>query len=100
MPKSQKTRHDDRHTKTEVNRNRSEQFGGALTSRRLGPSDSPGTSSSRARTPRSGADRQESVMAGRAGSGSPGGTGVSRERKRVKEESKAEFKPRKKKASR
>jgi hypothetical protein len=98
MPKSQKTRHDYRHTKTELNRNRAEQFGGALTTRRLGPSDSPGASSSRARSTKSGADRQESVMAGRAGSGSSGGTGASRESNRAQGEQKREFKPRQKRS--
>ena len=79
MPKNQKTRKDYRHTKSEVNRNRSQRFGGALTTRRMGPSDSPGASSSRARSTRSGAERPESVMAGRAGAGSSGATGVSKD---------------------
>lgn len=79
MPKNQKTRRDYRNTKSEVNRNRAGRFGGALTTRRLGPSDAPGTSSSRARSSRSGADRPQSVMAGRAGSGGSGGTGASRD---------------------
>lgn len=69
----------DGHTKAEMNRNRAESFGGALTTRRTGPSDAPGTSSSRARSTRSGADRPESVSAGRSGSGTSGGTTHSRD---------------------
>jgi hypothetical protein len=68
----------DRHTKAEMNRNRAESFGGAMTTRRLGQSDSPGLSSSRSRSPRSGSERNQSVMAGRAGSGTSGGAGRSR----------------------
>lgn len=68
-----------RNSKTEVNRNRSMRFGGALTTKRAGPSDSPGASSSRARSTKTGADQPQSVMAGRAGAGSSGGTGVSRD---------------------
>jgi hypothetical protein len=69
----------DGHTKAEMNRNREQSFGGALTTRRYGPSDSPGTSSSRARSTRSGAERPESVTAKRAGSGGSGATGLSRD---------------------
>lgn len=79
MADSQRSRKDTRHTKSEMNRNRSMSFGGALTTRRAGPSDSPGASSSRARSAKSGADRNQSVMAGRAGAGSSGGTGLSRD---------------------
>jgi hypothetical protein len=70
----------DRHTKVEMNRNREASFGGALTMRRQGPSDSPGKSSSRARSRKGGADRQGSVMAPRgSGSGTSGGTSRSRD---------------------
>jgi hypothetical protein len=77
---SMRTRNRDpgQHTKSEMNRNRAESFGGALTTRRLGASDSPGASSSRSRSSRSGAERNQSVMAGRAGSGTSGGAGRSR----------------------
>ena len=71
----------DGHTKAEMNRNREQSFGGALTTRRHGPSDSAGVSSSRARSTRSGADRAESVMAKHAGSGGSGNRGPSRKAK-------------------
>src|SRR3954468_21430126 len=74
-----RTRHMDGHTKAEMNRNREQSFGGALTTRRHGPSDSPGVSSSRGRLSRSGADRAQSVSAKRGGAGSSGGTGGGRE---------------------
>lgn len=79
--KSARTRKQgDGHTKHEMNRNREASFGGALTTRRKGASDSAGKSSSRARSSKSGADRQGSVMAPRGGgSGSSGGTGSSRD---------------------
>jgi hypothetical protein len=73
-----RTRHMDGHTKAEMNRNREQSFGGALTTRRHGPSDSPGLSSSRARSSRSGADRAESVMAKHAGAGGSGNIGAGR----------------------
>jgi hypothetical protein len=76
---SMRTRNkDSRHTKSETNRNRAESFGGALTTRRHGASDSPGASSSRSRSATSGAERDQSVMAGRGGSGTSGGAGSSR----------------------
>jgi|GEM_PF-1748229 len=61
----------------EMNRNRAEREGGALSSRRNAPSDSPGVSSSRSRTPKSGADRSGSAASGRGGAGSPSGTSSS-----------------------
>jgi hypothetical protein len=73
-------RRGDGHTKHEMNRNREASFGGALTTRRQGPSDSPGASSSRARSRKSGADRAGSTMAARGGgSGSSSGTSHSRD---------------------
>jgi hypothetical protein len=74
-----RTRHMDGHTKAEMNRNREQSFGGALTTRKHGPSDSPGVSSSRSRSSKSGADRSQSVSAKRAGGGSSGGTGGGRD---------------------
>lgn len=77
---SRRTRRRDGHTKAEMNRNRAQSFGGALTTRRAGPSDAPGKSSSRSRSTRSGADRVQSILAKRGGGGgSSGGTGVSRD---------------------
>jgi hypothetical protein len=76
---SRRTRRGDGHTKSEMNRNREQSFGGAMTTRRNTPSDAPGLSSARSRSTRSGADQSESVTAGRAGSGGSGGTGVSRD---------------------
>jgi hypothetical protein len=72
--KSPRTRkRGDGHTKHEMNRNREMSFGGALTTRRHGADDAPGKSSSRARSKKSGAERNQSVMAARGGSGSSGG---------------------------
>lgn len=58
----------------EMNRNRAEREGGALSSRRNAPSDAPGMSSSRSRNPKGGADRAGSAASGRGGAGSPSGT--------------------------
>jgi hypothetical protein len=70
----------DRNTKHEMNRNREASFGGALTTRKQGASDSAGKSSSRGRSPKAGADRAGSVMAARGGgAGTGGGTSRSRD---------------------
>jgi hypothetical protein len=61
----------------EMNRNRAERNGGALTSRRNAPSDAAGTSSARSRSTKSGADRAGSAASGRGGGGSPSGTSSS-----------------------
>lgn len=61
----------------EMNRNRAEREGGALSSRRNAPSDSPRASSSRSRGTKSGADRHGSASSGRGGAGSPSGTSSS-----------------------
>ena len=72
--KSPRTRQSgDRNTKAEMNRNREMSFGGALTTRKHGQADAPGRSSSRSRSTKSGAERNQSTMAGRGGSGSSGG---------------------------
>jgi hypothetical protein len=64
----------DRHTKSEMNRNREMSFGGALTTRRHGADDAPGISSSRSRSRSSGAEQNQSSMAARGGGGSSGGS--------------------------
>ncbi len=77
--KSPRTRQSrDRNTKAEMNRNREMSFGGALTTRRMGGNDAPGRSSSRPRSTGSGAEKNQSVMAGRAGGGSSGGAAATR----------------------
>jgi hypothetical protein len=76
---SRRTRRGDGHTKSEMNRNREQSFGGALTTRKHAPSDAPGVSSARSRSTRSGADRAESLTAKRGGGGGSGATGASRD---------------------